>query len=330
MRYPDLAVDDRATAGDVTAAYRLLLGRRPDPDGFHYFTSRAEAHGLTLDELARTFVASDEFRERNRVECDLVAVDLGGYKVCVDRRETDIGRELAESGQYEEHVRAAVRELLRPGQTFVDVGANVGCVALLAAAIAGPSGRVIAVEANPENVQRLFGGIALNGFGNVRVLPFAASDRCETFSLGGGSNAYLVGAKDFAAGGFYAQSVVLDDLLAGVPAVDFIKMDIEGHEPFALRGLDATIRRHDPILLTEFSPRCLRLLHGQEPVSYLNQLFSHYRRLRVISPFHDDATFEDAASLMDCWRERDADVDARGILPAGAHHFDLIGSNRGD
>ena len=56
---------------------------------------------------------------------------------------------------YEEPVRAALRELLTVGDTFLDVGATIGVMTFLAATAVGPTGRVIAVEPNPDNVQLL-------------------------------------------------------------------------------------------------------------------------------------------------------------------------------
>ena len=63
----------------------------------------------------------------------------------------------------------------------VDVGANVGVLTFLAASIVGNTGRVIAVEPNPDNLQLLYRGIVLNGFNNVKVLPHAASHARTVF-----------------------------------------------------------------------------------------------------------------------------------------------------
>jgi FkbM family methyltransferase len=326
MNHPELAVEDRATIDDIAAAYRLFLGRRPDPGGLNYYT-RAVEGGISLSRLTRLFADSAEYRSKAPPKSRLVEVDLGGYRVCVDPEETDFCRDIAASRDYEPHVRKAVAERFRVGQTFVDVGANVGCITLMAAMIAGPRGLVIAVEPFPDNLQRLYAGITVNGFKNVRVIPLAASDRRATFSLAGGtSNAFLVETQAYRDSAIYAQSIVLDDTLAGEPAIHFIKMDIEGHEPIALRGLARMIAAHDPILLTEFNPRCLART-GHEPIDYLRQLFGHYRSLEVVTPFHEPATFRDAESVISCWHERDTELSRRGVLLKGIHHFDILATN---
>ena len=91
----------------------------------------------------------------------------------------------------------AVAARLRYGDVVVDVGANVGCIALMAAQIVGPSGLVVAVEPNPDNVQMLYAGVVINELSNVRVFPYAASCSSTVFSVGGGrSNSTVMAPVD--------------------------------------------------------------------------------------------------------------------------------------
>jgi FkbM family methyltransferase len=257
-----------------------------------------------------------------------VPVDLGGYVVCVRQSETDFGKVLIATQQYELHVRSAICELLKEGQTFVDIGANVGCISFLAAQIVGPKGRVVAIEPNPDNLQLLYAGIVLNGFENVCVLPYAASNARRIFSLTGGtSNTYLVPAKHYKEVSLYTQSIVLDEELAHLPAIDFVKMDIEGHEPSVLQGFSSLIRKHNPILLTEFNPRCLVDVQGTQPIAYVEQLLTYYSRLQVITPFGDSVTFTDADAVMQYWWERDRELVCQKLLPERMLHFDVIATN---
>jgi FkbM family methyltransferase len=207
----------------------------------------------------------------------------------------------------------------------VDVGANIGVITFLAATIVGATGRVIAVEPNPDNLQLLYRGIVLNGFSNVEVLPFAASNRRAVFSLTGGtSNTHLIGARPVQEGGAFVQSIVLDEALVGLPRLDFVKMDIEGHEPPAFEGFSKLIARHRPTLLVEFNPRCLIDLHRQDPSAYLRQIFALYPHVRVTSAFKDDVTFERADDVMAYWERRNREVTAQGLLPDRLLHFDLV------
>jgi len=221
-------------------------------------------------------------------------------------------------------VRQAVRDHLRPGDVCLDVGANIGVMTFLASSIVGADGLVVAVEANPENVQVVYRTIHMIGASNVMVLPVAASDRRSVFSLKGRSNTHLVPAREAATGGgLFVQSVPLDDLLAGLPRLNFVKMDIEGHEPPALQGIARLLARHKPGLLVEFNPECLSV-QNQDPHELLRLLFDVHTHVRAISPFGDDRRFARAEDLMAYWTLRAAELAADGTLGEGSLHFDLV------
>jgi FkbM family methyltransferase len=311
-----------ATMDDIVAAYRIFLRRLPEPEGYSHFEREVKL-GMSLERLVSIFVEADEFKRLCQPE--VTVVDLGGYSVCVDAKDPDFGPGILYNRDYEPHVRAAIRERFRPGQTFVDIGANIGCISLLAASIAGPSGRVISFEPNPTNLQRLYAGIVLNGFENVEVRPLAVSDRRATFTVSGGTSNSVVREAQGLDDSVYAQSVVLDDELAHLSSIDFIKIDIEGHEPRALRGAGGLIRKHRPTLLTEFCPRCLEDGRGGlGPRDYLRQIFGFYDRVRAITMFGDSIEFDDPEAVMDHWRRRDAELAAEGEVAEGMLHFDLI------
>jgi FkbM family methyltransferase len=326
LRRRPSATDDRATEDDIFYAYRLILKRDPDPAGLAHHRNLVQK-GLSLDRLIRSFVNSDEYRLRQTEESAPTPVDLGGYQVCIQKLDTDFGQVIFHTHQYEEHVRRAARESLREGDIAVDVGANIGVLTFLAASIVGPTGRVFAVEPNPDNLQLLYRGIVLNGFRNVEVLPYAASNQRAVFSLTGGtSNTHLIGAREPVDAGQFVQSIALDETLGALPRLDFVKMDIEGHEPQALEGFSRAIARHRPILLIEFNPRCLVDLQQQDPRRFLEQIFASYPRVRVITAFDDDVTLESPEQVWNYWERRNREIAARNLLPDRMLHFDLITS----
>ena len=319
-----LATDDQATDEDVYYAYRLILRREPDPDGLAMHRQLVAA-GLSLHQLIHSFFNSEEFRFMRDDESRPTPVDLGGYQVYIQKLDTDFAQAIFHSRKYEEHVRKAARENLREGDVAVDVGANIGVLTFLAASIVGKTGRVIAVEPNPDNLQLLYRGIVVNGFDNIEVLPHAASNVRSVFSLTGGtSNTHLIGAREPQEGGHFVQSIVLDDALADLPRLDFVKMDIEGHEPQALEGFARLIGRHRPVLLVEFNPRCLIDLQRQDPLAFLKQIFGFYARARVTTAFGDDETFDSADKVMTYWERRNREITAQKVLPDRMLHFDLV------
>ncbi len=310
------------------AAYRLILQREPDEPGLHHYRQLVAA-GLTREALAQAFLHSEEHRQRLRHEhrSDEVAVELGGYQVMVDRSDPDFGADIAHWRVYEEPVRQALREQLAPDDVCLDVGANVGVMTFLAATVVGANGRVIAVEPNPDNVQLLYRGLLLNRFTNVEVLPLAASDRRSVFALSGHSNTELEDAGPPDTDGRLVQAVVLDDLLGDLPRLDLVKLDIEGCEPAALRGLARLVTTHRPTLLVEFNPRCLTR-RGEDTSAFAAQLLDLYPPVRAISHFGDDERFTRADDLLSFWRRRAGEVTAGGQLPEGLLHFDLVTERR--
>ncbi len=187
--------------------------------------------------------------------------DLGGWRFICDLRDLLMG-EAYLTGRYEPQETALVRRILRPGATFVDVGANWGYFTLLAFHAVGPSGSVVSVEADPRAVAVIRANLAANGLDPVRVFGAAASDRPGTLTLQDyqpaaleSGNFGLAQATTVTPGGrtFDVAARPLDDVLdeAGVAAVDLLKMDIEGAEAKALAGLARWLggRRVSRILL---------------------------------------------------------------------------------
>jgi FkbM family methyltransferase len=314
----------RATEEDIYFAYRLLLGRDPDPAGYAVHQRYIEGGKLTLDRMVGIFRSSAEYRQKQEVGSRPTPVDFGGYKVVVHSDDPDFGNAIARNRTFDKHVCAAIREFVRKDDVVVDVGANVGVITFLAASIVGDGGRVISVEPNPYNIQLLYRGIIANGFSNVRVVPYAASNVSAVFSLSADtSNTRVIGTQSPDGPGPFVQSVILDEQLGGLPKIKCVKMDIEGHEPRAIQGFSRLIDRDRPILLVEFNPSCLKI-QQQTSLGFLNQLFAVYRQIRVTSAHQDDATFESAGALLEFWEKRNREIVAQKLLPDGMLHFDLV------
>jgi FkbM family methyltransferase len=177
-------------------------------------------------------------------------------------------------GVWEPGITALYRAALKPGDVVVDVGANVGAHALLAAHLVGPSGRVHAVEASPFIHARLCRNIAASGAANVSTYNMAATDapgRVTVFlhdssNLGGTT----IVAEEAARLGAVREAVVEGGPLgaivpeAALLAARIIKIDVEGAEWLVLRGLAPLLPRlrPDAEILLELNPSALARLGG--------------------------------------------------------------------
>ena len=101
-----------------------------------------------------------------------LAQDIGGARFACDLSD-QLSREACFTGLYEPPFTRVFQQQLRPGAVVVDAGANWGYFTLIAAAAAGPSGRVIALEPDPRQFPFLERNVGLNGFTHVEALPSA-------------------------------------------------------------------------------------------------------------------------------------------------------------
>ena len=209
--------------------------------------------------------------------------DLGGLEFRCDLRDA-LMREACLTGRYEPQETAILRHLLRPGMTFVDVGANWGYFTLVGAHLVGSSGRVVAVEADPRACRTVQANLDRNAHAHVVLHNIAAADAAGTLSLhqyearAGESGNFGVGRAENPAGGrtFEVAARRLDDVLDDdrVERVDLLKMDIEGAEATALAGLEGRLSdgRIDRVLL-EIHPQQLRQLGDS-----VDGVIAHMRR----------------------------------------------------
>ncbi len=179
-----------------------------------------------------------------------------------------LAREVFFLGSYEPQETLLLPALLRKSDTCVDVGAHWGYFSLIAAARVGPSGRVLAVEADPRVFAILSRTVSLNPGLNVEALQVAVAAESGTLVLNGYDEAgdnWGISSIATPQGGarFEVQAEPLDELLdqSRVREVGLLKMDIEGAEVLALRGCERTLReRRIRNLLLELHPPQLAAL----------------------------------------------------------------------
>lgn len=142
-----------------------------------------------------------------------------------------------------------------PGETVIDLGANLGVFATRAARLVGPGGRVVAVEPHPANFERLAANARRNGLTWVAPVNAAAGEapgEAALFVHERGINHSLSLARA-SSRTLPVRVTTVDALVAelGLTRVDLIKLDIEGFVPQALRGARETLRRFHPRLAIE-------------------------------------------------------------------------------
>lgn len=141
---------------------------------------------------------------------------------------------------YDHREIAFMRREVRPGDVFLDAGANIGFYSLLASDWVGPTGRVVAIEADPYSHRILTENLRLNGVRNVDARLEGLSDREETLRLGvnlGGNRGSSSFLADDQREGVQVRCRPLTSLVRdlGVERIHFAKFDIEGFGGRVLR-----------------------------------------------------------------------------------------------
>lgn len=229
-----LKQDGISDGGQSLEGIDELLQRRLDEKLNFFFKWRMP---LSFPEGGKTFIHTND-----------------GHRLYVDTKEPFMTLHLLEHGEWESPVRRELRRELAAGSTFVDIGANIGLHTLLAAALVGESGRVVAIEPHPLTMELLRKNLEINGLlGRVSLSQVAVSNvndevvKFEYFSEHPAMSGIKVSQEvlDKLKGTLETidvKTITLDALVERLELVpDLVKIDVEGFEYTVLEGCIKTI-----------------------------------------------------------------------------------------
>lgn len=233
---------------------------------------------------------------------------------------------LEERGDWFEDEIRFVRQLLKPGQHALDVGANYGVYTLSMAALVGPSGSVHAFEPEPATAAMLKESLDLNGFAQVKLVERAVSDRVgrSHFKLTNNSELNrLIDASESGEADKVVDVTTLDHCREAFDwaAPDFIKIDAEGQEPHVVRGAARLLTEASPLVMAEYK-------HGQDINHEIFEAFSDlgYQAYRLVTGLMVLAPVADAAeldpyqlNLFFCKADKAEELAAQGLLALQMH-----------
>jgi len=214
----------------------------------------------------------------------------GGVKMSLDTSDF-LQRTLFSARDFEPHIRQTIQTRLKPGDVFIDIGANVGFYALCASKVVGAAGKVFAFEPAPETMNALRTNLSLNGAANIEAAQIALSDHT------GMSKLYLDAAHNSGATAMRASpnasqeiTVILDTYdnyvrEHGIPKPALVKIDVEGAECLVLKGmtnllaqLTAMIIEVSELSLTQMGSSKEELFGIMEKSGYCASLLSQPRQ----------------------------------------------------
>ena len=170
-----------------------------------------------------------------------ITIPMNGYRINFSRSALAATFFAHSKDRHEDE--AFLNSILKPGQVYVDIGANIGTLALAASSLVGESGKVIAVEAHPATFNHLESNVKLNNFMNISLIHSAVGSGKGKIIFSNinsdDQNKVLVQS----ANGIEVKLDTLDNLLSAEPCIDVLKIDVEGYEKFVLEGATDTLKK---------------------------------------------------------------------------------------
>lgn len=220
-----------------------------------------------------------------------------------------------------------IARVVQPGDCFVDIGANLGMLSLLASSRVGATGKVYAFEPNPRMVERLQRTIEHNQIGNIDVVHAAISDQpgnAELHVYGGhpgwGSLSDTGPQGCEVTTSYKVELQSGDDLLANSDERQsmVMKIDVEGHEVPVLRSLQKTLTSRWPLVFCEVVDAHLQRA-GYSAALVREQLEQHGYRAFVLEPSRK-GLFGYDVELTPLQENETREVDVMFVPPQGPWH----------
>lgn len=178
-------------------------------------------------------------------------------------------------GHFDPYGILFLKKNLKEGDVFIDAGANVGSYTLIAAKQTGKTGRVFAFEPAGEIYNRLCENVSLNKYDNIQTEKKALYDKNTTLDL------FLANKMNLGMSSIYhhdtesgiterVEAIKLDDYIddQNINRIDLIKIDIEGSEMHALKGMQKTLDKFKPEILIELKEET----HTQSDLSVVDMI----------------------------------------------------------
>lgn len=227
------------------------------------------------------------------------------FELFVYENET-LSNQLTEKGFHSQNDIDIIKKFCKEGDTVLDLGANIGWYSIIAAMLVKNAGKVIAFEADSKNAKMLQSNIDLNMLNNIQVVQKAVLDydgHVEFYHNPENYGDHSIAQNTFKrcfnidptfSVGQKIESICLDNFLTKeeFSKVSFIKMDIQGSEVKALKGMSTLLQSSRPVILLEYAPA-----HLYDAKSSAFEIFAfienyNYRPYKITANGKDPCTLD--------------------------------------
>lgn len=236
---------------DCLFMYRILLGRNPDVETELPYLAVLSGK-KNYREMLGDILASNEFQTQFSFipSGHILMAELEDFKFWFNTSDREMGVPMG-FGAYEHDAVSFLKDVVTPGMVCWDIGAQTGFFTCLLSRLVGTSGEVISYEPLPKSFDLMVRNIKENDFESIaRTINAACSNVTGEIPMMLASQMFIVdkNSKDT----IKIPCVRLDEA-SHERLPDLIKIDVEGHEPAVLEGLERVLQRCSPLLMMELN-----------------------------------------------------------------------------
>ena len=227
-----------------------------------------------------------------RLKNEFVIID--GDKIFLDEKDSLL---LSINKIYEKNETNFVKDSVNKGDIVIDIGANIGYYTLMFAKLVGGTGKIYAFEPDPKNFSILEKNIQVNGYNNIILEKKAVSNKLgkSTFYVSENSAGSSMHKPNNVVDQIYVDLITLDNYFeVNTITPDFVKIDIEGYELNALKGMESILQSSDKTkIMIEYNPLTKKELNSDpmDSLTFLSELGFKFKDLN--SRVQTFLTFED-------------------------------------
>ena len=227
-----------------------------------------------------------------RLKNEFVIID--GNKMFLDEKDSLL---LSINKIYEKNETNFVKDSVNKGDIVIDIGANIGYYTLMFAKLVGDTGKIYAFEPDPKNFSILEKNIQVNGYNNIILEKKAVSNKLgkSTFYVSENSAGSSMHKPNNVVDQIYVDLITLDNYFeVNSITPDFIKIDIEGYELNALKGMESILQSSDKTkIMIEYNPLTKKEFNSDpmDNLTFLSELGFKFKDLN--SSVQTFLTFED-------------------------------------
>ncbi len=190
----------------------------------------------------------------------LIIKTIYGFRLKIDpAKDNGVENSIYIKGTYEKGTLDIIGKILKKGDVFIDIGANIGLMSIFSSYKVGENGQVISFEPNPETRKILEENIVLNSINNIKIEPYALSNTkreskiYDNFDVNRGASSLI--KPSTVTQSYDVIEIPFSEYFGNDSKIDLIKIDVEGYELKVLEGAKEFLIncKNPPILIIEFS-----------------------------------------------------------------------------